>query len=145
MEPMQDSQNQLFDPMCDHMNWNACNAFRSLRRYKTLLGYFYELFPFLPKLWLKTILCSQTRQIQCLIIITVNVQCLFKYMNQANDQCINAHMYLMLDSPINLPVNCIATIVTHVSLLTLNMCHTKRFSDSCEMQDASWEKWDKRW
>ena len=32
-------------------------------------------------------------------------------MNQANDQCINAYMYLMLDGPINLPVNCIATIL----------------------------------
>ena len=49
-------------------------------------------------------------------------------------------VYLMLDSPIDLPTNCKAAIVSHVRFLTHNIYHIKHFSDSREKQDASQEK-----
>ena len=102
-------------------------------------------------LFLWTLSIPQTMQIKCLIIITMYIQCLF-VMNWVNDQCSNAYMHLLLLGPIDLPVNCRATIVTHNQFLRHNICHTKYFSDSWEKretsrekQDLSHEKQDERW
>ena len=62
-------------------------------------------------------------------------------MDRANDQCVNAYMYLLLLGPIDLPVNCRATIVyTHNRFLTRNIFHTKCFSDSREKRETTREK-----
>ena len=58
-------------------------------------------------------------------------------------QTINEHF--MLDSPIDLTMNCRAAIITHNRFLTRNVSLTKRISDSREKRDVSCEKRDKRW
>ena len=52
------------------------------------------------------------------------------------------YMYLLLLGPIDLPVNCRATIiiVTLNRFLTRNVCHTKCFSDSQKKRETSREK-----
>ena len=67
-------------------------------------------------------------------------RCLF-HMNRAND---NAYKYLPLLGPIDLPLNCRATILTHNWFLTRNICHTKCFSDSREKREMSREKRETR-
>ena len=62
---------------------------------------------------------------------------IFVWYESSDDQCINAYMYLLLLGPIDLPVNCRATSITHNQFLTGNTCHTKCFSDSRKKWETS--------
>jgi len=71
-----------------------------------------------------------------LLVVTFDVQ--YYLCSIWIEQTIDA--YFMLDGPIDLTTNCRVAIVTRNRFLTLNIRHTKCFSDSREKWDAAREK-----
>ena len=132
--------NQLFAPMIPHLKQG--NSTCSLWRYKTLLGYFYEVFPLLHKLWLKTIMFSDDAN-----WLPKTNKCLMFVWYESSEQ--SMHQFIHVSSYVGWSHQFANGLQSNNCYKCLgfysNICHTKHLSDSWEKRDASREKWDDRW